>query len=395
MKKIGFLLLLVLIIGFIACSQNQENFDEAMTFIAAADWRYFSLEEYRNPKQFLGAIEKMKQVGAGSFMISPGDIDPPHAARELISQVLGENYPWYPVVGNHELDEESSIVWLRKYNKDGTTLPNIVRKGPSGCEETTYSFDWGNCHFVALNQYYDGKIDNGADGNIIPELLEWLENDLAATTKKHIFIIGHEPIVAIPDMDNGRLRHQGDSLDKYAKNTFRFHQLMLKYKVKAYFCGHTHNTSYANINGIWQIDVGHARGIEDNWSPKTLFEMTEKFVAKRKTENVSENKALTEYFEAHKKVVKKANYNLKLAIADSYKKIPDEIALKGLKLFYFDCKAGGEKKEKHFKTFWESVDWSRSTFIKVFVGKEKIKLNFYRDDARGGLYLLRNSLILD
>jgi hypothetical protein len=388
-----FLTAFLVCLVFLNCGTN--DFNNSLTFIAAADWRYFSLEEYRNSAQFLGAVQKMKEVGAGSFMISPGDVDPPHAAREVLSQVLGEDYPWYPVVGNHELDEESSIEWLRQYNKDGTTLPNIVRQGPPGCEETTFSFDWENCHFVALNQYYDGKIDDGTDGDMVPELLAWLEKDLAATKKKHIFIIGHEPIVAIPDMDNGRIRHQGDSLDKYAINTFRFHQLMLKHNVKAYFCGHTHNTSYANINGVWQIDVGHARGIEDNWSPSTLFELLQKFVIERTKENISENQALTEYFQKNKKVVKKANYYLKLASAASYKKIPDEVALKGLKQFYYDFKAGGEKRENHLKTFWEFVDWSRSGFIKVFVGKEKVKLDIYRDDARGGSYSLRHSVILD
>jgi len=395
MKQVGFVLVLILLLGFISCSQNQDDFSDALTFIAAADWRYFSLEEYRNPKQFLGAVQAMKEVDAGSFMISPGDIDPPHTAREVLSQVLGEEYPWYPVVGNHELDEKSSIEWLRQYNKNGTTLPNIVRKGPPGCEETTFSFDWANCHFVAINQYFDGKNDDGTDGNIVPELLMWLEKDLATTTKKHIFIIGHEPIIAIPDMDNGRIRHQGDSLDKYAENAFRFHQLMLKYNVKAYFCGHTHNTSYAKINGVWQIDVGHARGIEDNWSPNTLFELLKNFIAECEQKDVSENRAIMEFFENNKKLVKKANYYLKLATADSYKKIPDNIALNGLKQFYSDYLAGGVKRENYLKTFWEAVDWSRSGFIKVFAGKEKIKLEIYRDDAKGGPYSLLHTLILN
>ena len=70
-------------------------------------------------------------------------------------------------------------------------------------------------------------------------------------------------LLPMPDMDNGRLRHQGDSLDEDPENAFAFHQLLLKYDVDAYVCGHTHNTSYAKINGLWQIDAGHARGLEE------------------------------------------------------------------------------------------------------------------------------------
>ena len=153
--------------------------------------------------------------------------------------------------------------YLRKYNSGGKSLPNIVNSGPPGCIETTYSFDWGNNHFVVLNQYYDGTSDDGSDGMVVPEgLLAWLENELTANDKKYTFVFGHEPIIAIPDMDNGRLRHQDDSLNKYQKNSYHFHQLLRRLDVTAYICGHTHNTSIAKINDVWQIDVGHARGIE-------------------------------------------------------------------------------------------------------------------------------------
>ena len=56
--------------------------------------------------------------------------------------------------------------WLRIFNRDGNTLPNIVNVGPAGCAETTYSFDYGNAHFVVLNEYFDGSSDVGADGEV-------------------------------------------------------------------------------------------------------------------------------------------------------------------------------------------------------------------------------------
>ena len=48
----------------------------------------------------------------------------------------------------------------------GVSLPNIVSAGPPGCEETTYSFDYGDAHFVVLNEYYNGISDRGTDGEV-------------------------------------------------------------------------------------------------------------------------------------------------------------------------------------------------------------------------------------
>jgi hypothetical protein len=128
-------LLIIFILLTVACDRNQDSF----TFIVAADMRYTAKKEYRHSHYFKGVCEAVKKVGKGAFMISPGDIDPPSAVHEVVSNVLGENYPWYPVVGNHDLESESFMQFLRAYNKNGDSLPNIVRKGPSGCEETTYS----------------------------------------------------------------------------------------------------------------------------------------------------------------------------------------------------------------------------------------------------------------
>ena len=84
--------------------------DEEFSFIVAADMRSSALPQFRDASHFQGACEAMKKVGPGAFMISPGDIDPPGAVREVISEVLGDDFPWYPVVGNHELEADSPEV---------------------------------------------------------------------------------------------------------------------------------------------------------------------------------------------------------------------------------------------------------------------------------------------
>jgi hypothetical protein len=298
------------------------------------------------------------------------------------------------VVGNHELDDNSNMPFLRNINKMGTTLPNIVNNGPPGCIETTYSFDWGDNHFVVLNQYYDGQSDIGTDGDIVPELLEWLENDLSNNKKSYTFVFGHEPLIAIPDMDNGRLRHQDDSLNKYPISSFRFHQLLKKYNVMAYFCGHTHNASIAKINGIWQIDVGHARGIEAHF-PTLTFEAIEHMINLGMTSGRSIEKSIASYYEKYSYETKKVLYYAGLTNNVSYKKLDDKDGLNILIKFYNQFDKIEQLREKYKRSFWTNANLTRSTFLKVVSSVNEVRVDFFRDDARGGSYNLMQSVILN
>jgi hypothetical protein len=219
---------------------------------------------FDTPQYFRGAVEAIVAHGAGAFMLSPGDIDPPWDVYWTITQTLGSGYAWYPVVGNHEEETAADMAWLRGYDY------GAVQPGPSGCPETTYSFDYSNAHFAVLNEYCDESGDNLTDGDIPDHLYPWLVADLAATTKEHIFVVGHEPAFPQPDADNGRLRHAGDSLDAHTANRDRFWNLLKSEGVAAYICGHTHNYSLVKVDGVWQMDAGHARGLGDTGARSTF-----------------------------------------------------------------------------------------------------------------------------
>ena len=270
MRKL--ILTTIIITLFISCHDVVRNSNEELfNFEVAADMRNYAEPEYRNSEYFQGVCEAIYKVGKGEFMVSPGDIDPPYHVQKTIKEILGKDYFWYPVLGNHEVETEEDMDFLRTYLS--TEMPNLVNPGPKNSERTMYSFDFNNSHFVVLNQYYDGSSTTALDGDISDAVYTWLQNDLASNKKKNIFIFGHEPLISIPDYDNGRIRHKGDNLDKHPENSFKFQELMRKHKVSAYFCGHTHNFSYAKINNIWQIDAGHARGKGDEGAQSTFLKV--------------------------------------------------------------------------------------------------------------------------
>jgi len=212
--------------------------------------------------------------GPGQFHVSAGDFD--HTVpenRAEIDAAFGPSAVWYPIVGNHELPSstDDDIVWLRtEYNtgQDGRTALKYEtnQDGPPGSVETTYSWDYGNAHFVALNEYWDGGTvpevsDYGTDGDVVPELYAWLENDLANNDKPFVFVFGHEP--AFPSY-----RHLTSSLNKYPTNRDAFWDLMESRGVNAYITGHSHlYTKFQRLGGdLWQIDTGNA-GNESESSP--------------------------------------------------------------------------------------------------------------------------------
>ncbi len=253
---------------------QQDGSTGQFTFAITADMRgYSGPGSYDTAQFFRGANEAIASLGSGAFMISPGDIDPPAGVQWTIKQYLGENYLWYPVVGNHEAETSEDMEWLRTYDYDpnGGTPPNVVNVGPAACEETTYSFDYGNSHFVILNEYCDGTSDTGTDGDVVGALYDWLVADLNATDKAHVFVFGHEPAYPQPDADNGRERHMLDSLNQHPGNRDRFWNLLREKEVAAYICGHTHNYSAVDIDGVWQLDAGHARGMGDTGARSTFI----------------------------------------------------------------------------------------------------------------------------
>jgi hypothetical protein len=198
----------------------------------------------------------------GVFHASAGDIDPPQPLRDAIDARFGPTVTWFPLIGNHEEETAADMTWLRAEYQNGngqrTALKYATNQdGPLGTVETTFSWDYGNAHFISLNQYWNGGTaagsDVAADGDVVTALYDWLAADLAANTRPVVIVFGHEPAYPFH-------RHVGDSLDKYPANRDAFWSLLHQYGVQAYICGHTHfYTRYQTTpEGTWQIDLGNA-----------------------------------------------------------------------------------------------------------------------------------------
>ena len=264
------------------CWLTQES--NALTFVVTAD----NHSGYNHSQK---AVWRAIAPHRGSFAITAGDVGHAGGIRKVIDEFVGVTYPWYVAVGNHDVRSDR-IAALRALNPDGKSLPNIINHGPPNCEETTYSFRYENCHFVILNQYYDGKSDigyktSGSNGKaaICDALYNWLEADLDAARAdpkvQHIFVTAHEPLYYVTDRDSPLdidLTNEYD-LGRDPENRDRFWNLLKRKRVLAFFCGHHHQFRAHRMDksDVWQVLSAWGRGCDpsnasDRWKHvKTTF----------------------------------------------------------------------------------------------------------------------------
>ena len=189
----------------------------------------------------------------------------------------------------------------------------------------------------------------------------------------------------MPDMDNGRIRHQGDSLDQDPENAFELYRLLMKHGVDAYICAHTHNASYAKINGLWQLDPGHARGLEQASYADAMYEATQTAIDEGRKRGESESTAL-------RRLYREDAYSVDKWF--KYLGLEDQPVTQTLAQFHDEYNHDPTARDRYYEAQIKGRGQTRSTFMRVIVGDD-VTVEIYRDDARGGPYALRKTVVLD
>jgi hypothetical protein len=243
----------------------QDPSADRFAFVVTTDWHTSSGQTpvETNLQQIKAWIDNATTaMPAPSFMVINGDFPNVSQTQAAIANVLGSGFLWYPVIGNHEISDGIS-----NFNTVRDTLvpalPYKVNNGPSGSQNTSYSWTYGDAHFTAVNAYWNGTTNAGADsardGDIVPALRTWIEADLAAASQTHKFAFVHEPAYPLD-------RHVGDSLDLYPTNRDNFVTTLNNGNVQTLFVGHTHYfqhktaVDYPLLGNVHQVTNGRFPG---------------------------------------------------------------------------------------------------------------------------------------
>ena len=152
--------------------------------------------------------------------------------NQLMSQI---GIPMWNVPGNHDLNTESP-----DYTYATQTFKRVF--GPD-----YYSFDYGQVHFLALNNIgFKGK-GKGYEGHIDAQEMQWIEHDLKdVPAEKLIVIITHIPLIT----------YANDRTFPPTINTVNFQELLRvlgRFHYVYAIAGHDTSNS-------WKVQVNHTHG---------------------------------------------------------------------------------------------------------------------------------------
>lgn len=206
---------------------------------------------YKNPNETVEQLKHWKKIMA-----------PLYNSDKL------EGLKVYPVVGNHEIQHREDEENFRN------AFPEIMQNAPDDDKGLSYSFDFGNTHFAAINTdrwYYGDPLDSTddkSDWHYIKHI-DWLEKDLKdakANGAKHIFTFSHEMVFPV----GGHLRDGLPNLGRkivlpldstrqfYMDRRDRFWSLLQEVGADAHICGHEHTYGRQEVDGVYQILAGSA-----------------------------------------------------------------------------------------------------------------------------------------
>ena len=138
------------------------------------------------------------------------------------AQGVVDAIPVMPLTGNHEAYTPERRFSMPVLFKAQLKLP---LNGPEELKGQTYSFDYGDVHFVMLDS------QEGEERSFVPDMLErqkeWLENDLARTNKKWKIICIHRSPYNNKDNHNNNIKTA-------------FVPILDKYHADVVFTGHDH-----------------------------------------------------------------------------------------------------------------------------------------------------------
>lgn len=203
---------------------------QPLSFTTAADTETFSFlymgDVQAGYAEWGDVLTSVYQEYPVRFSLLGGDLTDKGADETEWGQFLDaatrafSRIPVMPTIGNHD-----GYMYLKFFA--------LSNNGPGGFEQTVYSFDYGNAHFVVLD----------SNNNTNEGIKQWLKQDLQNTDKTWKFAVFHHPAYQVFD-DNKTID------DSIRANWI---PILEQYNVDMVFVGHQH--MYMRTYPIYQGEV--------------------------------------------------------------------------------------------------------------------------------------------
>lgn len=144
-------------------------------------------------------------------------------------------YPFYTILGNHELKLVDS-------NKEVLKI--------FGYEETTYSINIKDYHLLFLGTNVNKENEKFKTQYISKKDLEFIKEDLKINSNKKIIVFSHFGIIEDKDLMSNYWAYTEYGENLMLQNRKDLLEILNKYKILGIFCGHQHWTKTLNNNSI-------------------------------------------------------------------------------------------------------------------------------------------------
>jgi hypothetical protein len=208
------------------------------------------------PKAFLDIVN-LAVSKKTSFVLHAGDIfhakwdylDTLYSNFKHTTKDLAANTPFLISPGNHEMDQNGTVPEgddpLTVFNQQFAqpTGPDPLNLITSHYPGSVFSFDWGNSHFVSIdNCRYDTTKSGSGMYQVSMEELNWLKRDLQDAQSRgvrHIFVVSHANAFASENESSG----PKEGMVVYKDQRDALWQILVDYNVDAYITGHKHSSN--------------------------------------------------------------------------------------------------------------------------------------------------------
>ena len=203
----------------------------SFVFYAYGDTRTFPEKHNQVAKQIMLSIAN--EPKSQTFIVSTGDL----VAKGDLEEDWDEQFFDNSYFGIRELMASMPyMVSVGNHEGQGALFTKYFPYDLIDDNSFYYSFNYGNVHFVAIDQF--AKLNKGS------EQYKWLEDDLKLSKKKWNIVLIHKPGWTAGGHKNNK------DVQKILQPLFE------KYDVKLVLAGHNHYYARAMVNGVCHITTG-------------------------------------------------------------------------------------------------------------------------------------------
>ena len=231
------------------CAQftNPDDFEDKLSFFVAND---LGRNGYYDQKPIAETMGRIAEVVGPEFVLATGDVHHFEGVRSVDDPLWMTNYEliyshpelmidWFPVCGNHEYRGNTQAVV--DYSKVSRSWEMPARYYTKSFEEdgVTLRVVWLDTTPLIDKYRKDTEKYPDASKQDIDRQLQWADSVLASSKEDWVIVAGHHPVYADTD------KSEKERIDMQN----RVDNLLRKYNVDMYVCGHIHNFQHIRKDG--------------------------------------------------------------------------------------------------------------------------------------------------